>query len=283
MVNLHAESAVPLHLPNLSPPENLPRLRVFHADAEPAVNGHSAESPSLGRSADGTPAFEMKFLIDEAQAREVEASLRGTLELDPHADPGLGNGYRITSLYCDTPRFDVFRRVGRYGRFKLRLRQYGEGEKLFLERKARRGNRVRKRRSAIGLDELSRFHAAGMDPHWEGTWFRRQLLRNELSPVCLISYERVAYFGSGLEGPLRLTFDREIRGELTSHWSLQGQERAKQVLADRVVCEFKFRGSLPTPFKSVISTLQLTPVGVSKFRHCLAAAGIGVNGAAPHA
>lgn len=251
---------------------------MVHSDPPPPVNGHAAESPSLQRSPDGAPSFEMKFLLDEVQAREVESRLRYCMQVDPHADPVLGNGYRITSLYCDTPRFDVFRRVGRYGRFKLRLRQYGVAEKLYLERKARRGNRVRKRRSAIELDELPKFHAAGFEPDWEGTWFRRQLLRNELAPVCLITYQRLAYFGSGDEGPLRLTFDREIRGGLSSDWSLNGADQGESLLSDRVVCEFKFRRSLPTPFKAVIAELQLRPVGVSKFRHCLTAAGIIANG-----
>lgn len=261
-----------------------PQLRVVFPESSPAESSRRhAQSPSLYGAGDKTPAFEMKFLLDEAQAREVEARLRACLAPDPHADPAVGNGYRITSLYCDTPRWDVFRRAGRYGGFKLRVRQYGACEQLFLERKARRRNRVRKRRSVILLDELARFHAANLDSGWEGAWFRRQLLRNELAPVCLITYERVAYFGSGLEGPLRLTFDRQIHGTLSTTWSLHAEEPRHHLLARQVVCEFKFRGSLPAIFKSVISAMQLTPTGVSKFRHCLAAWGVEASGVAPHA
>lgn len=276
------------HSPVLPPSfrdDDSPHLRVVSPDSQPTqVNERDSHSPSLRRSAgDKSPAFEMKFLLDEVQAREVEARLRACLELDPHADPALGNGYQIASLYCDTPRLDVFRRVGRYGGFKLRLRQYGGDQNLFLERKARRGNRVRKRRSVIPLEDLARFHAVNLDSSWEGAWFRRQLLRNELAPVCLVSYERLAYFGSSVEGPLRLTFDRRVHGGQTSAWSLRSPESLQPLLAGRVVCEFKFRRSLPALFKSVIAEMQLTPVGVSKFRNCLMAAGIEAGGVAPHA
>src|SRR5262249_11574820 len=70
------------------------------------VNGHSlAMSPGLFRTAGSTPAFEVKFLLNEADAAEIERRLRERLTSDPHAD---GNGmYPLSRLYFDDPRLAV--------------------------------------------------------------------------------------------------------------------------------------------------------------------------------
>ena len=61
-----------------------------------------AVSPSLRPWSPGdVPAFEMKFLLDEAEAGQVEALLAHRLTLDPHSNPGLGNAYRITRQALD--------------------------------------------------------------------------------------------------------------------------------------------------------------------------------------
>ncbi len=215
----------------------------------------------------------MKFLLSEELAREVEERLASRLSLDPHADPSRGNGYHIRTLYCDTPQLDVFHRVGRYRLFKFRLRQYGVSPKVFLERKSKRGHLVRKRRSTIPLEQIGCFADGPPTSGWEGDWYYRQLARNRFAPVCLIGYDRVAYYGTCSEGPLRLTFDRQIHGGLTSDWSLTPLETSQPLLTGLVVCEFKFRGALPSVFKSVIESLQLSPCGVSKYRHCIQSSG----------
>ena len=84
------------------------------------------DSPGLYRDAAETPAFEVKFLLSSAEAREVERRLRGRLAPDPHADPALGGAYRVTSVYFDTPALDVYRRSDGYRRRKYRVRRYGD-------------------------------------------------------------------------------------------------------------------------------------------------------------
>src|SRR5262245_1368846 len=77
-----------------------------------APTRHEALSPSLRPwIAGGAAAFEMKFLLEEVKAREVERLIAGRLAPDPHGEPALGNAYRISTIYCDTPEFDVFRRL----------------------------------------------------------------------------------------------------------------------------------------------------------------------------
>lgn len=226
------------------------------------------ESPSLNSSAGcGLPACEMKFLVDDSLARCVEERLRPHLLPDPHSDPDRGHAYQIRTLYCDTPERAVLQRLGRYRLFKFRLRQYGASPRVFLERKSKRGEVVRKRRTSISREHVANFALGQPDPAGEAGWFHRQLVRNRLAPVCLIEYERVAYYGKSSGGPVRLTFDRQICGGLASDWSLAPLAKTEPILPGLIVCEFKFRGALPTLFKSAIEALQLVPRGVSKYRH----------------
>src|SRR5258707_1177235 len=82
----------------------------------PSMSGSASvlESPSLfgpGTEADSATAYEVKFLVTEDQVREVIARVVGKLALDPYADPVLDNAYLTTSVYTDTPNFDVFHRT----------------------------------------------------------------------------------------------------------------------------------------------------------------------------
>jgi hypothetical protein len=233
------------------------------------------QSPSLdARRTSAAPAHEMKFLLDPAKAGELERLLQGSLSLDPHADAAHGNSYSLTTLYCDTPDLAVFHRRGRYRLFKFRLRRYGSSGRVYLERKSKRRLEVRKRRAVVGLDDIPRFQESPNGNGWAGAWYHSQLVRNQFQPVCLLHYDRVAYFGPGEHGPLRLTFDRNITGGMATSWSFSQPAQQHRLFADQVVCELKYRGPLPALFKSAIEALQLLPVGVSKYRTLLIAEGI---------
>jgi hypothetical protein len=256
----------------------------FSAAVKSTLTRYEALSPSLRPCVPGGAlAYEMKFLLDEVRAREVERLIAGQLAPDPHGEPALGNAYRIATIYCDTPEFDVFRRLGVHRRRKYRLRRYGDESLLYLERKTKRGERVRKRRSTIDRCELAALSGYSADAEWAGNWFRKQLVRRRLEPACCVRYLRTAYIGMGDEGPLRLTFDRHIRGTLVNGWELNPASDGAPVWEGLVVCEFKFRGSLPGAFKSAIKALALAPSGASKYRHCFQAAGGGTSGSPVHA
>jgi hypothetical protein len=232
------------------------------------------ESPSLAASADKEhPAYELKFVLTEGEAREVEARVRGRLVPDPHADPSRGHSYQTTSLYCDTAEFDVFHRRGGFRRRKHRLRRYDHGTWVFLERKSKWAERVRKRRTRIPDADLHLLAHPMSTTTWPGHWFHRHLVRRQLLPVCRIAYERVALVGDSEQGPVRLTFDRHVCGVPTSDWNLDGFEGGLPVLTDKVICEFKYRTFLPVLFKDVIQALQLSPSPVSKYRTFLRASG----------
>jgi hypothetical protein len=242
----------------------------------PSANGHShapsangLESPSLfgpGAAADGATAYEVKFLLTEEQVAEVQARVAGLLALDTYADPAMGNAYLTTSVYTDTPSFDVFYRTEGYNRDKFRVRRYGMDGPVFVERKTKNGDKVRKHRARINPAEVTDLAAPRLNGEWSGEWFHSQLLEKQLRPVCRVAYERVAYLGTADGGTVRLTFDRNIRGMLVSEWRLEAVNAAAPLLPDRVVCEFKFRTTMPALFKGIVADLALTPTPVSKYR-----------------
>lgn len=234
------------------------------------------ESPSLTGSAGlEIPAYELKFLLTQGQAKEVEARIGDRLEPDPHADPALGNAYQTTSLYCDTAQYDVFHRLGSCKRRKHRVRRYGDAPWIYLERKIKWADRVKKLRSVVPLTELAELANPMSATTWSGHWFHRHLVGRQLRPVCTIVYDRVVLMGRVLEGPMRVTFDRNIRGVLTKDWALGCCEDGLPILTDQVVCEFKYQAFLPALFKEVIQEMHLSPRPVSKYRTFLRALGHG--------
>lgn len=239
----------------------------------PSASGGAApatglESPSLfgpGAEADNATAYEVKYLLTEELAAEVVARVSGKLALDPYADPAIGGAYFTTSVYTDTPNFDVFYRTDGYDRDKFRVRRYGAAGPVFVERKTKNGDKVRKHRSRINAAEVPDLAAPALNGEWAGEWFHSQLLQKQLRPVCRIAYERVAYLGTADGGTVRLTFDRNIRGVLVGEWKLDAVG-AEPPLLDRVVCEFKFRNTMPALFKGIVADLGLAPTPVSKYR-----------------
>jgi hypothetical protein len=234
-------------------------------------------SPGLFRDEAETPAFEVKFLLTTAEALEVEQRLRERLAPDPFADSALGGVYRVTSVYFDTSNLDVYRRTDGYRRRKYRVRRYGIAPTAFLERKAKRQERVRKRRVEIPLAELATL-AGEVPADWPGAGFVKQLARRQLRPVCRVFYERTALVGTHPDGPIRVTFDRNPHGAAVDGHDLEPVANGPRLLADEVITEFKFLGAMPAAFKEVIEGLRLNPRSVSKYRRCVEAVGLAVDG-----
>lgn len=230
------------------------------------------ESPSLDPKKSGLAAYEFKFLLDETQARQVENHLASSMTLDPNS--AADRSYHISTLYCDTPAFDVYHRRGRHRLSKFRIRRYGESNRVYLELKSKRKQEVRKRRTSIEIQRLNDLTQDCISDCLEALAYGRQLRRIDARPVVLIEYDRVAYFAPGPHGALRLTFDRQIRGGASQSWTLNRPPETFDLLRDRVVCEFKFRGAMPSLFKTVVQEMNLAVCGVSKYRLCIQALGL---------
>ncbi len=232
-------------------------------------------SPSIQRVAgEQMAAFELKFLIRDSVAADVQDWANSAMQRDAYADPALGDAYQTTTLYLDTPQRDVFRRAPGHRRSKFRLRRYGCESRVFLERKSRHGDRVAKRRCDVQLDELPAVLSPEPTGAWPGEWFRERVAQFAFQPACLLTYDRTAFFKITDDGPLRMTLDRRIRGQANDSWDLTPLHNGQSILDDHVVCEFKFRGSMPGLFKDVIQTLKLEAGSVSKYRRMMLATGL---------
>lgn len=225
-----------------------------------------ALSPSLLKG-DG-PAFELKFLLGD-QAAQAEAWAREHLIPDPHGRDGV---YETTSLYCDTDALDVFHRRPGFKRNKYRLRRYEGGEVVHLERKTRKGDRVKKKRDTLPLDQLPVLSAEGLDETQPFAWFVRQMRKRALRPAARVAYERTAFHGPGV----RLTIDRDLRGERAFDWDLSPLTAGRPLVAGKAVLELKFQGMLPGLFRDLLAGLPgQVPAGVSKYRLTLREEGAG--------
>lgn len=241
-------------------------------NTSPQAGGH--ESPSLASPEVPGQAYELKFDVDEAVAARVEEWARRRLAPDPHADSALGGAYRTTTLYFDTPALDVYHRTTGYRTRKFRVRRYGMMTWVFLERKTKRGDAVRKRRAAVPDTEVAMLAEAKAPPDWAGAWFHRRVHARGLRPACRIAYLRTAHVGDCAEGALRLTLDREVRGVMAQHWRATSVEGGLPLLHGRVILELKFLNALPLPFKELVEKLSLAPSPVSKYRLCVEAWGM---------
>ena len=144
-------------------------------------------SPSIDSREKREFASEVKFLVSPELGEQVQQWARAHLQPDPYAGGEAGDRYQISSLYFDTPEFDVFHRRGSFGRSKYRVRRYGDAPIAFLERKLKTRGLLTKRRSIVRLEELSRLSDEDAGPDWSGGWFQRRLEARNLRSVCQIT------------------------------------------------------------------------------------------------
>jgi hypothetical protein len=238
-------------------------LSCFRSEAEvAAVAGIEEETPHPSTS----PAYELKFLIDENRAGEVLAWARRYMASDPHVEPSLGDAYRIFSLYLDTPAIDVFCHRGSAARSKFRLRRYGDESAVYLERKRKKRDCVEKRRVPVLEAEMKLLQDPDTPADWPGRWFHKRLRSHCLQPICQVSYERAAYVAGDPKDPLRLTLDRRLGCAPATEWAVPSFERGLDLLPGRRILELKYRGLLPALFKRAIRELCLSLTAVSKYR-----------------
>ena len=212
-------------------------------------------------------AHEMKFLLPSSLAEPVRAWARARLEPDPNADVTSGDSYRITSIYFDTADFRVFRQQGSYGRAKYRIRRYNCSPTVFLERKLRTRGIVTKRRTLMPISDLARLHEAGR-------WFHRRIAARAMSPVCLVSYDRIALMTVRSDEPVRLTMDFALCAAPASDLSFRPDAASIPLQQGYSVLELKFRFAMPSLFKELLGEFQLCPQSVSKYRLAVPALGL---------
>jgi hypothetical protein len=210
-------------------------------------------------------ARELKFLIDQTQAPALCEWARARLAPDHFGSGPHGDSYTTTSLYFETPDFDVFHRRRSYGRSKYRIRRYGTADVVFLERKFRTSRLLAKRRTTVPIHEMEHLAAREAAASWAGYWFHRRVLLRRLDPLIQMSYDRTARVGMAAHGTMRMTIDTNLR-------VLPMPDRAFipgvgfPLIEGKAIVELKYRVDVPALFRELVETFKLAPSPVSKYR-----------------
>ncbi len=210
-------------------------------------------------------ARELKFLVDKTQAPALREWARAHLAPDHFGGGPHGDEYTTTSLYFETPGFDVYHRNGSYGRSKFRIRRYGESDVVFLERKFRTSRLLAKRRTTVPIVEMDQLAGEAPVASWPGYWFHRRVLLRRLNPLIQMSYDRTARVGMASFGTMRMTVDTNLR-------VLPMPDRAFipgvgfPLIEGQCIVELKYRVEVPALFKQLVESFKLAPSRVSKYR-----------------
>lgn len=218
--------------------------------------------------------YELKFGINSKQYGAVLNEIEGRMTSDAHSRGGAY--YTISNIYYDTPDNRLISAAlnhdGDY-RYKLRLRTYDPSQQTaFLEIKKKFRGLTGKRRTAMYIDDVNPMLIQGVFPKAQP--FMNMQVTNELyrigrvltlEPKAVISYDRRAYFGTGSEGDLRITFDRGIRARRSGLDLRLGSGGEPLTDPDFYIMEVKVEHGVPMWVAKMLSDNEIRRIKFSKY------------------
>lgn len=203
-----------------------------------------------------------------------------------------GGRYVISSLYLDSPRRRLYHET-RYRaarRYKLRVRRYADGERVFLEVKRRIKGIISKLRVPLPTAawpgvlfepqvaaalQLNRKDQTNLDRF---VWYALQL---GAAPSAVVRYEREAYV-SQVERYARVTFDHRLVGQRPNGWRVPADAddgpwvpvdtpRRFSLAHSGVVLELKAETAVPLWMVDIVRRFSLKRSGFSKYASALEA------------
>ena len=212
--------------------------------------------------------YEKKYLLTEAQYRQVLEAIREKMVPDANAR------YSIKNIYFDTEDYDLIRTSvdGADYKEKLRLRAYGtwdrnKNDRVFLEIKKKYDGIVYKRRIGMSFLDAMFYVFSGERPEGltdlETSEFDFFLKRHHIVNRTFLTYDREAYAAAD-GGELRITFDTNIRYQ-TSGFSFDEKQASEQVPVMGVLMEIKNPMSMPLWVAQMLSKYQIRPYSFSKY------------------
>jgi VTC domain len=230
---------------------------------------------------------EYKYLVPNDVLAELRAQLAPFMVVDRHGRDLEEKGYTVRSLYFDTASLKYYheKKAGINERKKLRIRAYNDlrgDSQLFLEIKRKVGRKVRKNRAPVQYENLLPLFVTGdvdrfvqsssryPDAKDDARRFFYHLLRYNLRPTHLTSYEREAFLGR-FDATLRITFDRNLRGG--SYLSLTDIFRESELLhvfSDHFILEVKYNTRFPGWLRHLLAQYDLRNRALSKYCMCTA-------------
>lgn len=228
--------------------------------------------------------YERKYVVSESTAVAIRKFITAYLEPDEHMNGDEATGYRVQSLYFDSPQFALYRHSteGLKNRFKLRIRCYDEraDSPAFVEIKKRTTDRIHKVRAAVSKEAADRLlcgaRLGSTDLLSNGdaslralSEFSDQLDRLRAMPTIFVGYRREAYASPAAEGT-RVTFDRRIVGYRFENASSLTPPQEEVPLATKgVVLEFKYNGHSTWWMQDLIASFKLQKISFPKYVHCV--------------
>jgi hypothetical protein len=232
-----------------------------------------AAGPSPGAAHRNLNRYEVKYLVATTAVPGLMDEFAPWLAPDPNSPPD--TGYRILSMYWDTPRLGFFweKIEGVKYRRKLRFRRYEGAEGVFLEVKQREDRTLHKRRLRWPAERIAAAFGDGRrGVDWglvadEPVAVEAALLieRLRLRPRMAVQYRRRAFFGA-FDPELRITFDSRIRYRLPPVGLDRMFDGGRNVLDPRVtVLEVKYDHRAPRWLARAVCRHGLSMVRMSKY------------------
>lgn len=230
--------------------------------------------------------FELKYWVPMAAAERVVRYARPYMELDPFCVASPDHSQWNSSLYLDTPRFDLYQQHMERApdRIKLRVRAYGQPAQglAFFEIKRKVNQIIVKDRAAVPVDRVrsvldgtyDELPTPPRDRDNLGAFLYWQTV-HRARPRVLVRCQREAWASPEPLEEVRLTFDRGIcfqpvneatlEGDPTRFAPIDGIEQHEHQGGPFVLVELKFNGVAPLWTRALIGQLEMFREGYSKY------------------
>jgi SPX domain protein involved in polyphosphate accumulation len=233
--------------------------------------------------------FELKYLVTKRDVDRIRPEIAAYMVRDPYA--GEDGSYTLSSLYYDSPARDCFwaKLDGLKFRRKLRIRHYEQRTALtsatpvFVEIKQRIDRVTQKRRAVLPYADALELcderivpaheerDAAVVDEAFE------LVLRHNLEPVCITTYQREPWIGGDYDPGLRITVDFDLRYRVHDLW-LDSKHPGKAMFPPQyAVLEIKANDRVPYWLTHLVARNNLQVTRTSKYCTSLGVAGYGVH------
>jgi SPX domain protein involved in polyphosphate accumulation len=227
--------------------------------------------------------FELKYVLPWSKCERVIADLTHHIPPDTHDG---AKGYRLVSLYYDSPGYDFFwaKVEGIRFRRKVRLRVYAgedvsQAKDCMVEIKQRINRTVQKRRLVLPIADAERLCAGEYNP--TGLNPLDQQVADEVSylvrvkhlrPAAITAYHRRAYEGTHRNAGMRVTFDTDVRSRIHALKVNASAENHLIVPPGWSIMEVKANDAIPSWVISLLAKHECQLCRVSKY--CLGLASL---------
>ncbi len=220
--------------------------------------------------------YELKYIVRIDEVDRIIADLESLTEPDDHGGP---DGYRVVSLYYDSPDLDFFwdKIEGIKFRRKVRIRIYpGKDieavEEGMVEIKQRINRTVQKRRLKLPLNEAEQLCAGSLerddlDPLDRQVASEVQYIVQamHLAPTCITAYRRRAFVGGLYDAGLRITFDVDLGCRVHGLKVNQNVQNHLFLPPDWSIMEVKVNDTVPSWVTSLLARHNCQLRRVSKY------------------